>query len=89
MTANVISRARGQSIVAAAAYRLGVALRDQRYGVTHNYVGKRGVTYSEIMADERPSGRDGSVREDALDDGDSSETIFSMVASVFMKLTIY
>jgi Ti-type conjugative transfer relaxase TraA len=50
LTANVISRARGQSIVAAAAYRLGVALRDQRYGVTHNYVGKRGVTYSEIMA---------------------------------------
>jgi Ti-type conjugative transfer relaxase TraA len=37
-------------MVAAAAYRLGVALRDQRYGVTHNYVGKRGVTHSEIMA---------------------------------------
>jgi Ti-type conjugative transfer relaxase TraA len=50
LTANVISRARGQSMVAAAAYRLGVALRDQRYGVTHNYVGKRGVTHSEIMA---------------------------------------
>jgi Ti-type conjugative transfer relaxase TraA len=50
LTANVISRARGQSMVAAAAYRLGAALRDQRYGVTHNYVGKRGVTHSEIMA---------------------------------------
>jgi Ti-type conjugative transfer relaxase TraA len=50
LTANVISRARGQSVVAAAAYRLGAALRDQRYGVTHNYVGKRGVTHSEIMA---------------------------------------
>jgi len=37
-------------MVAAAAYRLGAALRDQRYGVTHNYVGKRGVTHSEIMA---------------------------------------
>jgi ATP-dependent exoDNAse (exonuclease V) alpha subunit len=37
-------------MVAAAAYRLGVALRDQRYGVTHNYVGKRGVTHAEIMA---------------------------------------
>ena len=37
-------------MVAAAAYRLGAALRDQRYGVTHNYLGKRGVTYSQIMA---------------------------------------
>lgn len=37
-------------MVAAAAYRLGAALRDRRYGVTHNYVGKRGVTHVEIMA---------------------------------------
>ena len=37
-------------MVAAAAYRLGAALRDQRYGVTHNYIGKRGVAHSEIMA---------------------------------------
>lgn len=50
--ASVISRARGQSAVAAAAYRLGVALRDERYGVSHNYVGKRGVTHVEILAPE-------------------------------------
>lgn len=37
-------------MVAAAAYRLGAALRDRRYGVTHNYVGKRGVTHAQIMA---------------------------------------
>lgn len=37
-------------MVAAAAYRLGVALHDRRYGVTHNYLGKRGVTHAEIMA---------------------------------------
>jgi len=37
-------------MVAAAAYRLGATLRDQRYGVTHNYVGKRGVIHSQIMA---------------------------------------
>jgi Ti-type conjugative transfer relaxase TraA len=37
-------------MVAAAAYRLGAALRDRRYGVTHNYLGKRGVTHAEIMA---------------------------------------
>jgi ATP-dependent exoDNAse (exonuclease V) alpha subunit len=49
LTANIISRARGQSVVAAAAYRSGAALRDERYGVTHNYAGKRGVVHSEIM----------------------------------------
>jgi ATP-dependent exoDNAse (exonuclease V) alpha subunit len=50
LTANIISRGRGQSIVAAAAYRLGAALRDEHYGVMHNYTGKRGVVHSEIMA---------------------------------------
>jgi Ti-type conjugative transfer relaxase TraA len=49
LTASVISRARGQSIVAAAAYRSSTALRDERYGITHNYVGKGGVAHSEIM----------------------------------------
>ena len=50
LTANVVSRARGQSAVAAAAYRMGATLRDQRYGVTHNYAGKRGVSHAEIIA---------------------------------------
>jgi hypothetical protein len=50
LTANIISRGRGQSAVAAAAYRSGVALRDARYGVTHRYSGKPAIAYSEIMA---------------------------------------
>ena len=50
LNANVISRGRGQSIVAAAAYRAGVRLRDERYGTVHNYVGKRLVAHAEIMA---------------------------------------
>jgi hypothetical protein len=53
LTANIISRGRGQSAVAAAAYRAGAALRDERYGVTHNYARRRGVLYSQILA---PSG---------------------------------
>jgi Ti-type conjugative transfer relaxase TraA len=52
LTVHIISRARGQSAVAAAAYRAGDLLRDERYGVTHNYVGKRAVVHSEIMAPE-------------------------------------
>lgn len=50
LNANVISRARGQSIVAAAAYRAGARLRDDRYGVIHNYAGRRVCAHAEIMA---------------------------------------
>ena len=50
LTAKVISRARGQSITAAAAYRSGSALRDERYGLTHNYTRNRNVAHSEIMS---------------------------------------
>ncbi len=56
LNANVISRARGQSIVAAAAYRAGARLRDERYGVVHNYVGRRTCAHAEIMApDDTPA----------------------------------
>ncbi len=50
LTATVISRARGQSAVAAAAYRSGTKLRDERYGTTHHYAGRTRVAHSEIIA---------------------------------------
>ena len=50
LTATVISRARGQSAVAAAAYRTGTKLRDRRYGTTHCYGGRRAVEHAEIVA---------------------------------------
>jgi Ti-type conjugative transfer relaxase TraA len=50
LTAKVISRARGQSVTAAAAYRSGAALRDERYGLTHNYSRNRKAAHSEIMS---------------------------------------
>jgi hypothetical protein len=49
-SATIISRGRGQSVVAAAAYRCGARLRDERYGVAHNYEGKRGVVHAQILA---------------------------------------
>ncbi len=63
LNANVISRARGQSIVAAAAYRAGARLRDDRYGVVHNYVGRRTCAHAEIMA---PDGTPEWVRDREL-----------------------
>jgi len=63
LSANVISRARGQSIVAAAAYRAGARLRDERYGVVHNYVGRHTCAHAEIMA---PDGTPEWVRDREL-----------------------
>lgn len=52
-SATVIGRAKGRSIVAAAAYRAGERLDDNRTGLTHDFTRKGGVLHSEIMA---PSG---------------------------------
>ena len=50
----MVSRSRGQSIVAAAAYRAGDRLHDERYGRTHDY-GRKAVEYSEIiLPDQAP-----------------------------------
>lgn len=46
----VLSRTRGESAVAAAAYRSGTALADERYGITRDYRQKGGVIASGISA---------------------------------------
>jgi ATP-dependent exoDNAse (exonuclease V) alpha subunit len=48
----VVSRAKGQSVVAAAAYRASESLADERYGITHDYSRKEGVEHSEILLPE-------------------------------------
>jgi MobA/MobL family protein len=56
LTAKIVSRARGQSAVAAAAYRSGRALSDKRYGLIQDYTHKEGVEHSEILApDDAPA----------------------------------
>jgi len=50
VTAKIISRKRGQSAVAKAAYRSGSALADDRYGITQDYSRKVGVAHTEILA---------------------------------------
>ena len=60
-SAKVISRAAGRSAVAAAAYRSGSELHDERAGQTHDFRAKSGVVHSEILlpdgAPERLSDR--------------------------------
>lgn len=47
-----ISRSRGESAVAAAAYRTGTRLVDERTGVAHNYTRRHGVVAVETFAPE-------------------------------------
>lgn len=47
-----VSRGKGQSCVASAAYISGEKLRDDYYGKTHDYTRKGGVLYSEILLPE-------------------------------------
>ena len=48
-SAKVISRARGSSALAAAAYRSGSRLHDQRLDRHHDFSNKAGVVHSEVM----------------------------------------
>ena len=53
-----MSRSDGRSAVAAAAYRFGMSLHDERYAVTHDYSRKRGVECAFMVAPAmRRSGR--------------------------------
>lgn len=50
LSAQVISRASGRSATAAAAYRSGGRIADQRTGQVHDYERRSGVVHEEIMA---------------------------------------
>lgn len=45
----IISRGKGKSAVAAAAYRSGEKLKNEYDGVSHDYTKKTGIAYTEIM----------------------------------------
>jgi ATP-dependent exoDNAse (exonuclease V) alpha subunit len=45
----IIKRSSGRSVVAAAAYRAGERLRDERQGITHDYRRRSGVEHREIL----------------------------------------
>lgn len=49
-SAQIIGRTSGRSSVAAAAYRAGQNLHDDRTGLDHDFTRKEGILHSEIMA---------------------------------------
>jgi len=48
----IISRGKGKSAVASAAYRAGEKITNEYDGVVHDYTRKRGIVHSEIMLSE-------------------------------------
>jgi len=50
LSAKMVSRGKGHSVVAGAAYRAGEKLRDDRTGKIHDYSSREDVAYSEILA---------------------------------------
>ena len=56
MRMQVIKRSSGRSAVAAAAYRSGEKLRDERQGITHDYRNRSGVEHKEILLPDNAPG---------------------------------
>jgi ATP-dependent exoDNAse (exonuclease V) alpha subunit len=59
-----ISRGAGRSAVAAAAYRAGERLRDERTGLLHNYSRREDVRHKEILLPSHLRGADGAWAQD-------------------------
>ena len=49
LSAQIISRSQGRSVVACAAYRAAEKLQDDRLGKTHDYARKKDVAHTEIL----------------------------------------
>ena len=45
----IVSRGKGKSAVAAAAYRAGETIKNEYDGITHDYTRKRGIIHTEIL----------------------------------------
>lgn len=52
LNVKMVSRGKGQSVIASSAYRSGQALYDKETNTTHDYTKKQGVVFSEIMLPE-------------------------------------
>ena len=52
MNINIISRGKGKSAVAAAAYRAGESIKNEYDGQVHDYTSKKGIVHAEILLPE-------------------------------------
>lgn len=57
LSIKIISRGKGKSAVAAAAYRAGETITNEYDGITHDYTRKGGVVHTEILLPEHAPGK--------------------------------
>ena len=70
----IIKRSAGRSVVAAAAYRAGEKLHDERQNITHDYSRRNGVEHSEILLPvDAPAWCQGIDRETLWNTVDANE----------------
>ena len=50
LSASIVKRSAGRSVVAAAAYRAAAKIEDVTTGLVHDYTRKKGVDHSEILS---------------------------------------
>lgn len=70
MSVKPVSRSKGRSSTAAAAYRAGCEIEDKRTGLKHDYTKKQGVKHTEIIV---PDGVDIPSRSDLWNMAESAE----------------
>lgn len=74
MRVQVIKRSAGHSVIAAAAYRSGEKLHDERQGIVHDYRRRDGVERTEILLPaDAPAWVQGMAREDFWNAVDRAE----------------
>lgn len=57
LSVKAVSRAKGRSATAAAAYRAATKILNERTGLIHDYSRKHGVTHTEILAQDDSTSR--------------------------------
>jgi ATP-dependent exoDNAse (exonuclease V) alpha subunit len=74
MRVQIITRGKGRSVIAAAAYRAGEKLRDERQGMTHDFSWRTDVEHAEILLpDDAPEWVKGLGREALFNAIDAAE----------------
>lgn len=70
----IIKRSAGRSVIAAAAYRAGERLHDDRQNITHDYSRRSGVDHSEILLPaDAPDWCDGLTRQRLWNEVEATE----------------
>jgi len=77
LSIKIVSRGKGQSVVASAAYRAGEKIENEYDGKTHDYTRKGGVVHTEILLPDNapPEYQDRAVLWNAVERIEKAKTL--------------